>query len=260
MFDGWDPGSEGKLRFCKEIYLNDRIGFLWKKSGFLPIRIFGDREVFFGYDLVSMRIWTWESRLRKDRGKDIVSIKTRSFLLIFGILIFMTRFFVYGCWKLGIWVLILYVNQGRRIIRINGIRGIINGADFMNDFFYGCLPYIKESVWVSSITISKLFSFLLRNFSVVIISLVSMNQGQLVGNGGASKEGDGVRKRLKISVPHFDNSDLIKSYAMTLIGRCMNPEKQKVNALLMMLPKIWKVEERVTGADLGKGMFQIHFE
>ncbi|CAN6991284.1 hypothetical protein BRARA_A03101 [Brassica rapa] len=130
----------------------------------------------------------------------------------------------------------------------------------MNDFFYGCLPYIKESVWVSSITISKLFSFLLRNFSVVIISLVSMNQGQLVGNGGASKEGEGVRKRLKISVPHFDNSDLIKSYAMTLIGRCMNPEKQKVNALLMMLPKIWKVEERVTGADLGKGMFQIHFE
>ncbi|RID62235.1 hypothetical protein BRARA_E01322 [Brassica rapa] len=87
-----------------------------------------------------------------------------------------------------------------------------------------------------------------------------MSQGQLVGKGGASKEGEGVRKRLKISVPHFDNSDLIKSYAMTLIGRCMNPVAQKVNSLLVMLPKIWKVEERVTGADLGKGMFQFHFE
>ncbi|CAN7046004.1 unnamed protein product [Brassica oleracea var. botrytis] len=69
-----------------------------------------------------------------------------------------------------------------------------------------------------------------------------------------------ARKRLKISVPHFDNSDLIKSYALTLVGRCMNPEKQKVDALLVMLPKIWKVEERVTGADLGMGKFQFHFE
>ncbi|XP_013739131.1 uncharacterized protein LOC106441930 [Brassica napus] len=47
-------------------------------------------------------------------------------------------------------------------------------------------------------------------------------------------------KRLKISVPHFDNTDLIKSYAMTLVGRCMNPEAQKVDVLLVMLPKIWK--------------------
>ncbi|RID75544.1 hypothetical protein BRARA_B02584 [Brassica rapa] len=85
-------------------------------------------------------------------------------------------------------------------------------------------------------------------------------KGKLVGKGGVSTSGEGVRKRLKVSVPHFDNSDLIKSYAMTLIGRCMNPEAQKISALLVMIPKIWKVEERVTGADLGKGMFQFHFE
>uniref|UniRef100_M4ENM2 DUF4283 domain-containing protein n=1 Tax=Brassica campestris TaxID=3711 RepID=M4ENM2_BRACM len=87
-----------------------------------------------------------------------------------------------------------------------------------------------------------------------------MTQGQLVGKGGDAKNGEMARKRLKISVPHFDNSDLIKSYALTLVGRCMNPEKQKVDALLVMLPKIWKVEERVTGADLGMGKFQFHFE
>lgn len=86
-----------------------------------------------------------------------------------------------------------------------------------------------------------------------------MTQGQLVGKGGDKVNGEKARKRLKISVPHF-NSDLIKSYAMTLVGRCMNPEAQKVDALLVMLPKFWKVEERVTGADLGMGKFQFHFE
>ncbi|CAN6871054.1 unnamed protein product [Brassica oleracea] len=74
-------------------------------------------------------------------------------------------------------------------------------------------------------------------------------QSQLVGKVGDLKNGEGTRKRLKISVPHFDNSDLIKSYSKTLIGRCMNPEEQDVKALLVMLPKIWKVR-----------MFQFHFE
>ncbi|KAL0747319.1 hypothetical protein Bca101_029321 [Brassica carinata] len=69
--------------------------------------------------------------------------------------------------------------------------------------------------------------------------------GQLVGKGGDMVSGEMARKRLKISVPHFDNSDLIKSYDMTLVGRCMNPEAQKVDALLVMLPKFRKVEERM---------------
>ncbi|KAL0751009.1 hypothetical protein Bca101_033012 [Brassica carinata] len=67
----------------------------------------------------------------------------------------------------------------------------------------------------------------------------------LVGKAGDGKNGEGNRKQLKISIPHFDNSDLIKSYSKTLIGRCMNPEEQDVTVLLVMLPKIWKVEERV---------------
>lgn len=29
---------------------------------------------------------------------------------------------------------------------------------------------------------------------------------------------------------------------------------------MVMLPKIWKVEERVVGADLGMGRFQFHFD
>ncbi|KAL0690411.1 hypothetical protein Bca4012_090089 [Brassica carinata] len=58
-----------------------------------------------------------------------------------------------------------------------------------------------------------------------------MSQSQLIGSSGEMKNGEGVRKRLKISVPHFNNSDLIKGYSKTLIGRCMNPEEQNVKFL-----------------------------
>lgn len=66
-----------------------------------------------------------------------------------------------------------------------------------------------------------------------------------MGNIEEVQNGEGNRKRLKVSVPHFDNTDLIKSYARMLIGRCMNPDEQIVKSLMMNLPKIWMVEERV---------------
>ncbi|ESQ56211.1 hypothetical protein EUTSA_v10027529mg, partial [Eutrema salsugineum] len=53
---------------------------------------------------------------------------------------------------------------------------------------------------------------------------------------------------------------MIKSYARTLIGRCMNPPMQDMKALLYMLPRIWKVKDRVAGADLGLGRFQLDFD
>ncbi|KAL0750178.1 hypothetical protein Bca101_032181 [Brassica carinata] len=40
----------------------------------------------------------------------------------------------------------------------------------------------------------------------------------------------------------------------------MNPKQQNVKALIIMLPKIWKMEERVVGADLGLGCFQFDFD
>lgn len=39
----------------------------------------------------------------------------------------------------------------------------------------------------------------------------------------------------------------------------MNPAVQDVKALIVMLPKIWKVEDRVAGTDLGLGRFQFDF-
>ena len=87
-----------------------------------------------------------------------------------------------------------------------------------------------------------------------------MTHGQLVGNGGEMKEGESARKRMKISVPHFDNSALIKSYSKTLIGRCMNPPEQEMKAWIQNVPQIWKLEDRVIGTDLGFGKFQFDFE
>lgn len=86
-----------------------------------------------------------------------------------------------------------------------------------------------------------------------------MTQSQLLGNVGEVKNGEGTRKRLKISVPHFDNSALIKTFSKTLLGRCMNPEEQEMKALISNLPKIWKLEEKVVGTDLGFGKFQFDF-
>ncbi|ESQ50297.1 hypothetical protein EUTSA_v10002274mg [Eutrema salsugineum] len=71
---------------------------------------------------------------------------------------------------------------------------------------------------------------------------------------------EGPLKQLKITVPKFDNSSLIGSYSITLIGRCLNPPMQDMKTLLYMLPRIWKVEERVAGADLGLGKFQFDFD
>ncbi|XP_048590805.1 uncharacterized protein LOC106361508 [Brassica napus] len=92
----------------------------------------------------------------------------------------------------------------------------------------------------------RIFSFFLKS--------------QLIGGSGEMKNDDGARKRLKISVPHFNNSDLIKGYSKTLIGRCMNPEEQNVKFLVVTLPKIWNLEDKVVGTDLGLGRFQFDFD
>ncbi|KAL0758493.1 hypothetical protein Bca101_074643 [Brassica carinata] len=80
-------------------------------------------------------------------------------------------------------------------------------------------------------------------------------RSQLLSNNGES-----TRKSLKISVPHFDNSELIKSFSKMLIGRCMNPEEHDMKALITNIPTIWKLEDRVAGTDLGLGKFQFAFE
>lgn len=71
---------------------------------------------------------------------------------------------------------------------------------------------------------------------------------------------EGAKPVLKISVPHFDNSAIITTYARTLIGRFLNPPKQNMKMMLFMLPRIWQVEGRVVGTDLGLGRFRFAFD
>ncbi|KAL0898544.1 hypothetical protein Bca101_082505 [Brassica carinata] len=56
-----------------------------------------------------------------------------------------------------------------------------------------------------------------------------MAQSQLIGKAGDLKNGEGARKRLRISVPHFDNSEIIKNYSRTLIGRSRWQPKRSHN-------------------------------
>ncbi|CAH2052594.1 unnamed protein product [Thlaspi arvense] len=87
------------------------------------------------------------------------------------------------------------------------------------------------------------------------------NNKGLIGKGGGSNKGKAtLAPRLKITVPRFNNSELMRSYLRTLVGRCMNPMLQDINSLLFMLLRIWKVEDRVSGADLGMGRFQFDFD
>ncbi|KAJ4867439.1 hypothetical protein Rs2_51016 [Raphanus sativus] len=86
-----------------------------------------------------------------------------------------------------------------------------------------------------------------------------MSQSQwMMKSGGKTVEV--TKPRLKISVPRFDNTEIIAQYAKTLIGRCMNPPKQDMRNLLYMLPRFWLIEGHVMGTDLGLGRFRFDFE
>lgn len=122
--------------------------------------------------------------------------------------------------------------------------------------------YYKNTSGTSSlsITFTSLFTQEYYSNKRFIFLWFIMTHSQLMGVMGDTRNGEGLRKRLKISVPHFDNSVLIKTFSKCLIGRCTNPDKQEMKALLTNLPKIWKLEKHVTGKDLGLGKFQFDFE
>ncbi|KAJ4900524.1 hypothetical protein Rs2_14475 [Raphanus sativus] len=121
--------------------------------------------------------------------------------------------------------------------------------------------YKRSSCFTIAISSYPLFFYAKKTKSfLIVLTGFLMTQGHLVGSSGIGSNGEGNRKRLKISVPHFDNSALIKSFSKTLIGRCLNPPEQDMKALFQNLPKIWHLENRVSGSDLGFGRFQFVFE
>lgn len=65
-----------------------------------------------------------------------------------------------------------------------------------------------------------------------------------------------------IKVPAFDYSDLIEKFKLTLVGRMFHRDGRSVDALLKHMPKrrIWDVEGRVRGTNLGNNKFQLDFD
>lgn len=76
---------------------------------------------------------------------------------------------------------------------------------------------------------------------------------------------DRKRSRLEdgiIKVPEFDYTDLIEKYKLSLVGRMFHQDGRSVDALIKHMPKrrIWDVEGRVKGINLGNNRFQFDFE
>lgn len=101
---------------------------------------------------------------------------------------------------------------------------------------------------------------LLVNFCYFFCCFFSMAQSNFLTKESVEKSLAAVTMKLRIKVPHFDNSALVQGYSKTLIGRCMNSRAQNINNLVFMLPRIWNLEERVVGADLGLGRSQFYFD
>lgn len=78
------------------------------------------------------------------------------------------------------------------------------------------------------------------------------------GKGLASSSRDTTCKRIR--APDFDFSDLVKENSKTLIGRILNHREQRVEHLLVDLPKTWVLRGKALGADLGNGRFQFRFD
>ena len=286
-----DPGISGAIWNGRDLWLHDMrgglgtvegnldFGILRRTQGIERIRVMmGDQSLWILSDLVE--IGNSGIRLLDLGGMSITNIKTR---FCFYHLVdwinhswdYLDHFLEIGIWFGSleeIWdflmdffieILLVLVKQGLWIIMIRRIiwkRYGLNGYDLQNIILKDGLHYKWRWELFFCFIVSICLFYGTITFIVWSFAFFSMTQGQLVEKGGDMVSGEMARKRLKISVPHFDNSDLIKSYDMTLVGRCMNPEAQKVDALLVMLPKFWKVEERVTGADMGMGKFQFHFE
>lgn len=60
----------------------------------------------------------------------------------------------------------------------------------------------------------------------------------------------------------LDNTALVNRFRQTLIGHVFHPGGRSMEAFLAFMPssRIWDVEGRVRGFDLGNGRFHFNFE
>ncbi|XP_013602931.1 PREDICTED: uncharacterized protein LOC106310242 isoform X1 [Brassica oleracea var. oleracea] len=237
LFRGWDPDIPGDSRTRSGVYRKDTIIGIWIPKGILEKRLIGDLQRFIRVGTGKIRdspssskgMRNPEDLVQYTQGTFFVIINARPPSIVLEIWVNQIRLIHYDEGIIGLLYLIFggfleslagFVESGILIFRITDGGYCIHGLDslrgvvgFGNQYKRG-----RESIECSIIP-SNLF---LQKFNNLIICfllvLVRMTQSQLLGNGGDMKNGEGNRKRLNIS----DNSDLIKSYSKTLIGRLYN--------------------------------------
>ncbi|RID65762.1 hypothetical protein BRARA_D00940, partial [Brassica rapa] len=90
-----------------------------------------------------------------------------------------------------------------------------------------------------------------------------MSQSSLIRKGGPSN-GDRSIQRAEdeiIHIPECDLNDVKDRFRLTLIGRVFHIRGRSIDALINLLPRprIWNVEGKVCGLNLGNGRFQFDF-
>ena len=92
-----------------------------------------------------------------------------------------------------------------------------------------------------------------------------MSQSSLLIRNGGSSNGDRKATQLEddiIRIPECDLNDVKERFRLTLIGRVFHIRGRSIDALINLLPRprIWNVEGRVRGLNLGNGRFQFDFD
>ncbi|KAF3601199.1 hypothetical protein F2Q69_00036494 [Brassica cretica] len=232
LFRGWDPGIPGDSRTRSSVYRKDTIIRIWITKGILEKKVnWRFARVYSGQDWQDSGFTKLFERDAESRGSC-----TRYSRYVF---VNQIRLIHYDEGIIGLLYLIFsgfleslagFVESGILIFRITDGGYCIHGLDSLRGVVGFGSQYKRGRGSIEcSIVPSNLFLQKFNNLICFLLVLVRMTQSQLLGNGGEMKKGEGNRKRLKIS----DNSDLIKSYSKTLIGRCMNPMEQDVKALLV---------------------------
>ncbi|XP_013713242.1 uncharacterized protein LOC106416909 [Brassica napus] len=90
-------------------------------------------------------------------------------------------------------------------------------------------------------------------------------QGRSERSRGENSRQDrrGLQKEEEIiKVPDFDFSNLVEKYKLSLVGRMFHIDGRSVDALITHMPKrrIWDVEGRVRGINLGNNKCQFDFD
>lgn len=93
----------------------------------------------------------------------------------------------------------------------------------------------------------------------------NMSQSYLiVRKGGPSSDAhrENASEDDIIRIPECDINEVKERFRLTLIGRVFHPRGRSIEAMINLLPRprIWNVEGRVRGLNLGNGRFRFDFD